>query len=377
MSARAQKPPFNEVRLYQRMEEHDWDALVLLSMGNVAYLSAAPTVRYFQQHRPNGPRLAIVVLARNDHPTFIVGEMERPTSNESVWIEDQQFYRDYIVSPIDKLIEVLKKRGFGDKRIGLDSGVMGAPRYAQLISACPKATFEDCGPMMWDVRLEKTPEEIRRMKVAVDLMDEAFKEAFASITVGNSEVDLHEALFTGMYNRGLNELSGNSLAGEQAMVLHRKMSHDKKLEPGDIIRTDYIANYMGYFGNVSRVAVMVEPSQFQLDTYRHLVTVERELAGFARPGVGGSEMHAKAVELFGQRGLTLGLPLLGHSVGVEIHEDPMFVSSQPMALVNNAVFCMEPYVLNQFHIQDQYLVTPEGAQLLSDGFNTDEIHIIR
>lgn len=372
-----EKPPFNEALLEAKLEEIGWSAIVVLSMGNVFYLSAASRARSWQQSRPDAPRLVIIVWVREGDPSIIIGELEREATNESVWIKDLRCYEEYITTPVEKLIEVLKDRGFADKRIGLEMGAMGVLRYRELCEALPKATFEDCGPLMAEVRLVKTDREIARMKRGVDLMDEAYLQAFRSVRVGDSEADLHHALLDALRDRGASGARGNTLVGERAMVIHRQPTHDKKLEPSDIVRTDYTGFFEGYAAQLSRVAVVAQPTPFQKDTYSKLLAVERETAAFARSGVRALDVFHKCRAAFTERGLTHDLPLVGHCVGVDVHENPMIVPSVHTKLVENATICLEPLTLRQFHIQDQYVITPHGAELLSDKFNTDDIFVIK
>jgi Xaa-Pro aminopeptidase len=71
------------------------------------------------------------------------------------------------------------------------------------------------------------------------------------------------------------------------------------------------------------------------------------------------------------------LSLVGHNTGLNVHELPMIVASDTTELKANMVICLEPVIGPYYHLQDQYLVTENGGQLLSDKFNTDEMFIIR
>ena len=67
---------------------------------------------------------------------------------------------------------------------------------------------------------------------------------------------------------------------------------------------------------------------------------------------------------------------MGHNTGLNVHELPMIVASDETELTADMVICLEPVIGPYWHIQDQYLVTENGGQLLSDKFDTDDMSII-
>jgi Xaa-Pro aminopeptidase len=64
--------------------------------------------------------------------------------------------------------------------------------------------------------------------------------------------------------------------------------------------------------------------------------------------------------------------LAGHSVGCWWHQqEPIIRRGNPWRLEQGMVIAMEPHV-NHWHIQDLFLITANGPQLISNKFNTDE-----
>jgi Xaa-Pro aminopeptidase len=269
--------------------------------------------------------------------------------------------------------------GLGDARLGLEMASMGVPQYRQLVELLPDATFEDCGSLMDEVRSIKTPEEIAIMKEGVDLMDDAYLETFSSARIGDKEVELTRRMLLNLITRGFDVIRdyGVVLVGKSAAEIHQAPSEEAKLEPGDIVRTDYVLPYKNYIANLSRVAVAGEPSDEQRKVYQALMEVERGTAAYARPGVRACDVYKYCRDAILELGYEHGLSLVGHNVGLNEHEHPMLVASETAELKKNMVFCLEPVIQPHYHIQDQYVLTETGGKLLSDKFNTDEMFIIQ
>jgi Xaa-Pro aminopeptidase len=371
----------NRALFEERMAESAFDCIVAFSAENVFYLSGSPTVmkmRDFQQTRPNSPRLVMVVQPRDDEPTLITPAVNVGLNKATAWVKDVRGYAEYDVLPMAMLAQVLKDRGLGDGCIGLDMAAMAVPQYRHLVELLPGAAFEDCGSLMAEVRSIKTPEEVAMMKEAVDLMDDAYLETFTSARIGDTELELDRSMLLNMISRGFECVRdyGSTLVGKGVPDVHRAPSEEKRLEPGEIVRTDYIGHWKNYTANLSSVAVAGEPSAELREVYGALLEVERETAQYMRPGLRACDVYSYLHEAILERGYKHHLPLVGHNIGLDVHELPVIVASDKTPLKANMVICLEPVISPYYHLQDQYLLTEKGGQLLSDKFNTDGMFVI-
>jgi Xaa-Pro dipeptidase len=371
----------NRVLFEERMAQSTLDGIVVFSAENVFYLSGSPTVlkmRDFQQTRPNSPRLVMVVQPRDDDPTLITPAVNVGLNESRAWVEDVRGYKEYEESPIGMLAQVLKDRGLGDGCIGLEMAAMGVPQYQLLVELLPSADLQDCGALMTEVRSIKTSEEIALMKEAADLMDGAYLETFTAAHIGDTEEELDRHMLVNLIGRGFESVRdyGSTLIGKGVADIHRAPSEEKRLEPGEIVRTDYIGHRNNYTANLSRVAVAGEPATELREVYQALLEVERDTARYMRPGVRACDVYSYCHEAILERGYEHHLPMVGHNIGLDVHELPMIVASDRTKLKANMVICLEPVISPYYHIQDQYVVTESGGQLLSDKFNTDEMFII-
>ena len=91
--------------------------------------------------------------------------------------------------------------------------------------------------------------------------------------------------------------------------------------------------------------------------------------------------HPEAAEVYEfvrERFVAAGHPevasLVGHSIGVWWHqEEPMLIPNERRTLERGMIVCLEPILDGFWHVQDELLITDSGCELLSDGFETDEL----
>jgi len=365
----------NLMLLRKKIEAERLDAVVAVNRKSVVYLSNAPTAWSFQQWRADGPRICFVVWPHEGEPALIVGELEREVTQEYSWIPRIECYPDYAQTPYEKLAEVLDDMGLRGKRVGIERRAVGATYWQQLIDVDRDTTFVEAGPLLDAVRARKTPAEVELGRRACALLDRAFLAVFSSARPGMTEIDLHAAMYATLYAMGASDAFGNLLSGERAMVIHRPPTR-KLIAPGDVIRTDYFAWFDGGAANLSRVFVVGPPSPKQRVTYQALREIELAIFDRIRPGIRAHDLYRFYVQQVEQRGMSADLPMLGHNIGAEVHEEPMIVQADTGTLEAGMMICVEPFILKQYQIQDQLLITQNGFELLSKDFDTRELFVV-
>ena len=91
------------------------------------------------------------------------------------------------------------------------------------------------------------------------------------------------------------------------------------------------------------------------------------------PGVKASAIHQFASEAFRDAGFKQPVALAGHGVGAWWHQQrPYMVPSSEDVIETGMVLAFEPHV-NYWHLQDMFLISDEGQEILSPLFSTDEM----
>lgn len=369
------QPIHNETLLRAGIDELGLDALIARSGRNVAYLSGLtfPGTLGRLQDFAYSPRATLVVWQPRGEPTLVASAIGAGLARERSWIEDIRVYREYVESPFATAATLLGERNLAAGRIGVERRELGVDHWAELQEALPNAEFVDCTDMLESVRNIKTPAELERMKTAIEIQDEAHLKVFSEARPGDTERDLHARMVGRMIENGADSAHGMLQASTTPVTYGGE--GDAPIQPGVAVRTDYVCYYQGYSANLSRMAVMGKPSTGQIERYAEVRRIHQTISDrVLRPGVAAEDVHRFGRELLLDARSTVVSGLVGHSVGLWWHqEEPMLAPGEKRQLRAGMVVCLEPILDAFWHLQDEFLITNDGPELLSTMFDTSQI----
>ncbi len=208
----------------------------------------------------------------------------------------------------------------------------------------------------------KTEEQIdgirKSCQMTKDLLD--MVEERISVGVTTNEIDewVHlETLARGAVSAPLNYGRGR---GRQGMpfpksictspneVICHGIPNSQPLQNGDILNVDVTCNYLGYFGDASRMFIIGEVP----DRTRELVEVTRECLNLGieqvRPNHKLGDIGHAIQQHAENHGFSVVRDFAGHGVGIEFHEAPQVLHyGEPgigEALRENMIFTIEPMI---------------------------------
>ena len=94
-----------------------------------------------------------------------------------------------------------------------------------------------------------------------------------------------------------------------------------------------------------------------------------------RPGKRACDIFFRCKELQEELNIWHHRALLGHNMGIWVHEDPMLVAGDKRLLEEGMIVVLEPRFYG-YQIQDVFQITADSPRLLSDKFNTEELFIV-
>jgi Xaa-Pro dipeptidase len=363
------------------LEANALDAVLLTSPENLVYLSGVPLVDE-ESRKWSGLRSAALIKRTGDI-AFVL-----PTSSEHQVRRDSslQGLRVYPWRPGQNpgahIAALLMEWDIAAGRIGVEWDHLPLSLYRQLRDSMPGLRFVDCSSLMDRARAVKSKSEIDLLRKAVQATERALIRAFGAAQAGDSERRLARYIADNLYREGADAISHLWVyAGDQTTDKFRPPG-DKRLSAGDLLRVDVGASFGAYKSDVARMAIVGEPSPAQRRTYGALREAERQMIDAARPGTPAG----KLIEIFGdvcqQHGLYFsGSGLLVHSIGVLTHDFPVVYDASDSILIEEGmVLAIEPYVVvgnEKYAIEDDVLITADGAELLSHLMDTDVMSVIR
>ena len=273
------------------------------------------------------------------------------------------------------------------------------------------------------LRAPKSPAELDLLRRAILVTVLAHREAARALEPGMNEFEV-EALIEGTFRRyGAEGPSFSSIVGSgpNSTALHYRAA-DRFVQPGEVVVMDVGASYRGYAADVTRtLPVSGTFSPEQRAVYQLVLDAQKAAESAARPGATWSQLNAAANRVLGEGLTRLGLiesPTatydcgtggggecpqlglwylhgLGHGIGLEVHDpDPSYggafrvgsaftiepgIYVRPAALArlpdtprNRALLArlrpvVERYRDTGVRIEDDYFITAEGAQRVSEG----------
>lgn len=275
----------------------------------------------------------------------------------SVGLTDRQ-------NPYELLIARAVER-HGIERLGFDEGYMTVADYRTYRDALPCALRPATG-MMSRLRARKDDEELARMVRAQRIAEGALTEVLNDIRPGVTEQFLAARLTFLMLSGGAGNVSFDPIvvSGAKTSMPHGVPS-DKKLEDGDFVTMDFGALYQGYCSDMTRT-VAVGHATDEMQTVYDAV-LRAQLAGIAAFGAGvpGRDVDQAARNVIEAAGYGAYFNHgFGHSVGVEIHENPNANPKNDKPLPAGAVISAEPgiYIPGKFGVRiEDVVVVEEGG----------------
>ena len=367
----ASKNIANVERLHALMDRDGLSALVLRSGTNFTYLAGFDYAGTLARHLDfsDSPRGVLIVWPRSGSPVLVLNRFAVDRARRDSWVDDIVEFDDYGESLFERAARVIHDCGLANGRVGFEKTVVSAADWAVLEATLPAAEIVDCARMMEEVRWIKTPGEIERIREAARILDEVYLDVFPTVRAGERECDLHARLIAGCLVRGANWAHGILNSHRNAVVYGGESSFE--FRHGDVIRNDYVMWYRGYPGHQSRTVVIGEPSSGLVRRYEVVRDIYRATIAEARPGVRACDVHRFAQDAFTEAGIDGRVSIAGHSVGAWWHQQaPYLVPACETPIEAGMVLAFEPHV-NEFHLQDMYLIRDDGKELLSPCFGTD------
>jgi Xaa-Pro aminopeptidase len=134
-----------------------------------------------------------------------------------------------------------------------------------------------------------------------------------------------------------------------------------------------------YCSDITRTVFVGVPTDEERDVYAIVRAAQQAAFEAVRPGVAAEDVDRAARAVITDAGYgERFVHRTGHGIGLEVHEPPYIVEGNATPLEPGMTFSDEPgiYLEGRFgvRIEDQVVVTPEGAERLNDA--TRELTIV-
>ena len=349
-------------RVRAELRARDITALLITPGANLRYLTG-------YHGDPETERITCLVVGADGSAHLLAPVLEVPLVEASVaadldvpivgWTETEDS-----IARLATLVPATHGRVAVDER-------MWAARSLALRSARPGLEQVDAAPVLRELRMRKSAEEIESLRRAAAAIDSVHAAMGQWLRAGRTErevgADIADAILAAGHRSAdfVIVASGPNGASPHADVTDRVVS------AGEPVVVD-IGGSMpdGYCSDSTRVYSVGEPSEQYRRSYDVLLQAQQAQCDAARPGLRAGELDALGRQIITDAGYgELFIHRTGHGIGLDTHEDPYVVAGNAQPLEDGMAFSIEPGIYHPgrygARIEDIVVCTADGAERLN------------
>ena len=230
-----------------------------------------------------------------------------------------------------------------------------------------EAEFIPASELLTELRQVKDADELAAMKEAQRITDEALLEILNFLKPGLTEQEVAARLTYIMARKGAERNSFDPIVacGPNGSKPHAVPGPDV-IQKGQFVTMDFGCVVGGYCSDMTRTVAVGQPSEEMELVYNTVLKAQLTGIATAHAGVTGKEVHEAAAKVIEDAGYGEYFGHgFGHSLGIEIHEDPGFHTRNDKPIPAGALLSAEPgiYLPGKFgvRIEDVIMLTEGGC----------------
>ena len=259
------------------------------------------------------------------------------------------------------------------KTVGIESGYMTVESLYSLRKVLSAQMLDDprLNSIILKHRCVKSEEEMAEIRAAQAITDKTFIHMLDLIKPGVSEKDLQLELDYYMLRNGATGLAFETIlaAGANGSMPHAVPS-DNVIKEGDFVTMDFGAAHNGYCSDMTRTVAVGKITEEQEKVYNLVLDAQLAAIDAVRAGVPCNSIDKVARDMIYSAGYEGRFGHgLGHSLGLEIHENPRFSMLCSDITEVGTVMSVEPgiYLDGRFgvRIEDIVMITENGCEVIT------------
>lgn len=272
----------------------------------------------------------------------------------------------------EQIRELLAEEGI--KGLSIHNEVVSLGEYRRMEEALTGITLDGSralSDVMGALRSRKDEDEIDCHRQAQTITDQTFDHICGYIRPGLTETDVAREIGVTMAALGSEDKHFNFIvASGPNSALPHGVATKRVIEKGDLVTMDFGAVYGGYMADMTRTVAVGSVAPEKRAVYETVKEAQERAFACIRPGAVCGDVDAAARDYIYSKGykgcFSHGL---GHSLGVEIHENPRFREGSADRLQTGTVITVEPgiYLKGRFgvRIEDMVVIRENGFENLT------------
>jgi len=363
------------LKLQQFMQANDLDAFIVSTQDSIYYLSGAsymPVERpFFIIVRPEGLPDLVTPQLEYEHMRKVGGMGEIVTYFEYPSVAGENWY--------DRLNALIGEKAV----VGIE------PEFSAAKAALLKVKETLISPVISEMRMIKTPDEIEAIRVAARWTDKGMHMVHHGLYRGQSVIETNmpsKTLQTGVIAAGdfdyfnCSFLTAGWPAPKSAQP-HSLPDLHMPMGSGPIVLMSYNRGN-GYAAECERTVFLGDPTAEERRLFDIVMEARAIAYSMIKPGVGCGDIDLATQEFFKSKGYgDRIIHRTGHGIGLGNHEQPWLSYGSADVLAENMVVSIEPALyfpeIGGFRHSDTVLVTSSGYERITQYPDDLEALIVR
>lgn len=253
-------------------------------------------------------------------------------------------------------------------RIGFENATLTYKEFTHFEATLKGFEWVPLHDVIEKIRMIKDEQEIKTVALASSIGDAAFSHILTVIRQGMTEIDVAIELEFFMKKQGASKLSFDTIvaSGTRSSLPHA-VPTNKVIESGDFVTLDFGCIFEGYCSDMTRTIVVGKASERQKEIYELVLKAQQTALEMIQPGIVGKVGDSYARSIINNAGYAQYFGHgLGHSLGLEVHEQPRFSQLSDEIILPGMIMSVEPGIyipdFGGVRIEDLILIETSGIR---------------
>lgn len=336
-------------KLRRALADANLDAAILTDQDSIAYFA-----EYWNYLGIDFGRPTLLVVPVERDPVIITPLLEAEMCGAMSWIRDIRPWSDGVADEWRSALRLVLDQNFR-RRIGIERRSIPAIVANGLLPMLSDATIVDAGPLVAEIRMVKSADEIATMRQAGQVAIAMVEAAKAVLGEGVPEYEVALAVIAAGTRKAASFLDAETdrfvsptiynlqilQSGTDTCMVHRRSSA-RRMRRGDPVYLCFcgIANFRNYKLGFDREFFVGSVTDEQARIYETAVAAQQAALAAIRPGIACEDINAAAEEIYTQAGFSAGYRT-GRSIGCSFLEPPELKRGETSVLEAGMTFAVD------------------------------------
>lgn len=250
--------------------------------------------------------------------------------------------------------------------IAVEKSYLSLKKYEELKALYRNSSFVNIETFIHEERKQKTLEEIKYVKKAIEITEKGLKNTLEKVIPGITELQIKAELEYQLTLLGAEGLAFDTvvLSGERSALPHGSSS-GKEIKEGELLLFDLGVRVNGYHSDITRTFIVGKGNEKQKEIYEVVKAANERAIEAVKIGI-----PLKNIDLAGRKYIEAQgygqyfTHRIGHGLGLDVHEQPSIHQENEDKVEKGLLFTIEPGIyipsIGGVRIEDNIYVKENG-----------------